>query len=76
MLILEHIFGLSFLMVGLVAMTSYNEEMKRWQLPLFYEQLKPMQERWGHATGTALHFLAYVLPPFGFGILFLMGLVF
>jgi hypothetical protein len=76
MLILEHLFGLGFLMVGLVAMTSYNDEMANWRLPLFYERLKPMQERWGRIPGTILHFLAYVLTPLGFGLLFLMGLVF
>ena len=76
MLIVEHIFGLGFLVVGLVALTSYDDEMKSWRLPLFHRRLKPMQDRWGRIPGTVLHILAYVVTPVGFGMLFLLGMVF
>jgi hypothetical protein len=76
MLIVEHLFGLGFLLVGLVALTSYNDEMSKWHVSLFYDRLKPMQERWGKLPGTLLHIFSYVITPVGFGLLFLMGMVF
>jgi hypothetical protein len=76
MLLLEHIFGLSFFLLALVSTASYHDQMKQWRLPLFYDRLKPMQERWGVFLGAALHFLAYVLTPIGFGLMFVLGLVF
>lgn len=76
MLLVEHVLGFGFLLLGMVALTSYNDEMDQWKFPLFYKPLKPMQERWGKIPGTLLHILIYVLTPVGFGLLFLMGIVF
>lgn len=76
MLLLEHIFGLSFFLLALVGTTSYHDQLKQWRLPIFYKRLREMQQRWGLIWGTVLHFLAYVITPVGFGLMFLMGLVF
>jgi hypothetical protein len=76
MLLVEHFFGFSFLIFALFCLTSYNNEFKRWRVPLFYNRLQQMRERWGVVPGTILHIMAYVLTPMGFGLLFLMGLVY
>jgi hypothetical protein len=68
-------FGLGFLVLGFVSISSYTNELATFRLPLFYKELKPMQERWGYFPGTVLHILAYTIAPFGFGILLLMGVV-
>jgi hypothetical protein len=75
MLLLDHVLGFSFFMFAFFCLTSYNNEFKRWRVPLFYNRLKLMQERWGVVPGTILHLLAYVLTPVGFGLLFLFGMV-
>jgi hypothetical protein len=75
MLFIEHILGFGFFMFALFCLTSYNDEFKKWRVPLFYNRLKQMQDRWGVLPGTCLHVLAYVITPVGFGLLFLMGIV-
>ena len=72
---IEHILGIGFLVLGLVSMSSYTDSLGGFRLPLFYKELKPMQERWGMLTGTLLHILEYVVIPVGFGLLFILGLV-
>jgi hypothetical protein len=72
----QHILGLSFLVLGFLSVSSYTEDLSAFRIRWFYKELKPMQERWGMAAGTALHVMGYVVAPIGFGILFLMGVVF
>jgi hypothetical protein len=76
MFVLENILGLSFMLVGLVSIASYDKDMSRFRLPNFIGRLKLMQERWGIVPGAILHFMAYVVTPFCFGLLFLFGVVF
>ncbi len=68
------IFGFTFLLVGLVGLSSYSEELP-FRFPFFYKELQPMQERWGKAIGTAMHVLAYVVAPLGFAFFFFAGMV-
>jgi hypothetical protein len=75
-LLIEHFVGLGFFMLALVSTTCYHDNLPKLRLPLFYARLKQMQERWGKMGGTLLHFLAYVLTPVFFGLVFLLGLVF
>ncbi len=70
-----NIFGLGFLVLGFVSISSYTDELAHFRLPLFYKELKPMQERWGIIPGTILHIMAYTIAPLGFGFLLLMGMV-
>jgi hypothetical protein len=76
MLLLEHVFGLSFMLLALVSTTCYHGHLKSWRLAVFYERLRDMQSRWGRPAGTILHIFAYVLTPIFFGLTFLLGLVF
>lgn len=70
-----NIFGLGFLVLGFVSISSYTDDLASFRLPLFYRELRPMCERWGEVPGTILHILAYTIAPFGFGLLLLMGMV-
>lgn len=70
-----NIFGLGFLVLGFVSISSYTDELASFRLPLFYKELKPMQNRWGAIPGMVLHILAYTIAPLGFGLLLLMGMV-
>jgi hypothetical protein len=72
---LTDIFGLGFLVLGFVSISSYSENLASFRLPLFYKELKPMQERWGTVPGTVLHIMSYTIAPLGFGLLLLMGVV-
>ena len=67
--------GVGFLVLGLVSMSTYSEDLASIRLPWCHKELGPMQERWGKKLGTILHFIEYVFAPIGFGILFLLGLV-
>jgi hypothetical protein len=73
---IQQILGISFLALGLVSVSSYIEDLAGFRIAWFYKELKPMQERWGRAAGTIMHIGGYVIAPIGFGILFLMGIVF
>lgn len=68
--------GFGFLVLGLVSISSYTDDLAGFRLPLFYKELKPMQERWGPIPGTILHIVEYVIVPLGFGLLLMKGLVF
>jgi hypothetical protein len=70
-----NIFGLGFLVLGFVSISSYSDDLAHFRLPLFHKELKPMQERWGLVPGTILHIMAYTIAPLGFGLLLLMGMV-
>lgn len=70
------LFGLGFLLVGFVGLSSYTEDLASFRFPLFYKQLQPMQERWGKTIGTVLHVIEYVIIPVGFAFFFLTGKVF
>ncbi|HEX7972881.1 MAG TPA: hypothetical protein VF498_00605 [Anaerolineales bacterium] len=74
-MMVQQFIGIAFLSLGLVSMSSYSESLSGMRLSWFYNELKPMKERWGETTGTILHILEYVVAPIGFGVLFLMGLV-
>ena len=69
---LNSILGISFLMVGLVSVSSYSDSFKRLRIPLFFRELTPMRERWGDLAGTVLHFVEYVIIPVGIGVLLLV----
>ncbi len=75
-MLLNSIFGIGFLALGMISVTSYSDELAAFRLPLFYRELKPMKERWGETIGTALHVLEYVVVPLGFAVLFFLGYVF
>ncbi len=70
------LFGIVFLMVGLVGLSSYTDDLAPFRFPFFYKQLQPMQERWGKTLGTVLHIVEYVVIPLGFAFFFLAGMVF
>ena len=76
MVAIQHILGIGFLAVGLMSVSSYTDELAAFRIPFFFKELGPMQERWGNIPGTILHIVEYVIAPIGFGILFLMGIVF
>jgi hypothetical protein len=76
MFYLEQLLGAGFLFLALASIASYSDDLASFRIPLFYNALRPMQERWGHTTGTILYFFGYVLPPLGFGLVFMFGLVF
>ena len=76
MLLFTHLIGLGFLMVGVLGISSYYEDLESFRLKFFYRELKPMQARWGRTAGTILHFVEYVLIPAGLGVIFLSGTVF
>jgi hypothetical protein len=73
---IANMLGLVFLMVGLVSISSYTDDLAAFRIRWFYKELQPMQQRWGKAAGTLLHVVGYVMAPIGFGILFLLGVVF
>ncbi len=75
-MLLNQIFGIGFLVLGMVSISSYTENLAPFRLPLFYRELQPMKERWGHTLGTIIHVLEYVIVPLGFSLFFLMGMVF
>ncbi|MEJ2710700.1 MAG: hypothetical protein P8074_24015 [Anaerolineales bacterium] len=72
---LGHFIGISFVMLAVLSFLSYFGETTGIRLAFFYEELAPMQDRWGHDTGAVLHFVEYVIAPLGFGLFFLTGLV-
>lgn len=72
---IQQILGVGFLVLGLVSLSSYTDELSKIRISWFYKELKPMQDRWGKKAGTILHFISYVVAPIGFGVFFLMGLV-
>jgi hypothetical protein len=72
---IEQFLGMGFLVIGLLSVSSYSNSLASFRINFFHKELKPMQERWGVVTGTALHVLEYVVAPLGFGILLLMGVV-
>ena len=76
MVYFENILGLGFLMLGLLSVSSYSNELVDYRIPWFYRELEPMQKRWGKYVGTILHIIGYVVAPVGFGILLLSGMVF
>ena len=72
---LEHFIGIGFVMLAVLSFLSYFGEITGIRLTFFYKELAPMQVRWGYDTGAVLHFIEYVIAPFGFGLFFLTGLV-
>lgn len=40
----------------------------RFVKPSMFKKLGPMKEKFGQSVGTAIHFVAYVIVPLGFGI--------
>lgn len=76
MMIARQFLGAGFLLLGTLGLSSYSKELARFRVPFFYNELRPMRERWGNVTGTILHILEYVIIPVGFGLLFLIGKVF
>ncbi len=75
-MIAGQILGLGFIILSMVGVSSYTDDLAMIRLPFFYKELQPMQERWGKEVGTILHIIEYVIIPLGFGLLFLRGLVF
>jgi hypothetical protein len=67
--------GVAFLLVGIVGTSSYTE-IWNFRIPLFYNELTPMKERWGFVTGTVLHVIEYVFIPLVIGILLMKGVGF
>lgn len=75
MLNINVFFGVGFLAIGCISLSSYFNDLASFRISLFYKELRPMQERWGKDVGTALHIVGYVVAPIGFGIAFLTGLI-
>ena len=40
----------------------------RFVKPSMFKKLEPMREKFGTVAGNAIHFVAYVIVPVGFGI--------
>lgn len=73
-MVLENLFGLGFILLGFVSISSYTDNLSHIRVRFFHKELQPMRERWGADLGTALHFVEYVLIPLGIGLLLLKGL--
>jgi len=73
--LIEHFIGIGFMLLAILSFLSYFGEYTGIRLTFFYQELEPMQKRWGHDTGVVLHFVEYVIAPLGFGLFFLTGLV-
>lgn len=69
------IIGIGFLVIGMVGISSYTDELARFRVPFFYKELDPMKQRWGNTVGTILHVFEYVVIPLCFGLAFLLGMV-
>jgi hypothetical protein len=69
----EQIFGLAFIVLGLISVAGYIVYFAGAKLPVLFWKLKPMQDRWGKIPGTIMHFLGYVIVPIVFGVLLLLG---
>jgi|YNPBryantNP2012_1023418.scaffolds.fasta_scaffold202739_1 uncharacterized membrane protein YphA (DoxX/SURF4 family) len=70
---IEQIFGVAFVIAGLLSAVGYIAYFTGAKLPVSFWKLKPMQDRWGKIPGTLLHFFGYVIVPIVFGILLLLG---
>lgn len=63
----DQIFGIVFLVLGLLSLVAYIAHFAGVKLPISFWKLKPMQDRWGKVPGTILHFTGYVIVPIVLG---------